>query len=30
VPSGITVGDYPAVLICCETFGEFIAVAELN
>ena len=27
---GITVGDYPAVLIWCEAFGEFITAAELN
>ena len=30
VPPGITVGDYPAVLIWCEAFGEFITAAELN
>ncbi|MEC8091433.1 MAG: DM13 domain-containing protein [Pseudomonadota bacterium] len=27
---GIKVGDYPAVLIWCEAFGEFITAAELN
>ena len=27
---GITVGDYPTVLIWCEAFGEFINAAELN
>ena len=27
VPLGITVGDYPAVLIWCEAIGEFITVA---
>ena len=26
----ITVGDYSAVLIWCEAFGEFITAAELN
>ena len=30
VPPGITVGDYPAVLIWCEAFSEFITAAELN
>ena len=30
VPPGITVGDYPAVLIWCEAFGDFITAAELN
>ncbi len=30
VPPGITVGDYPAVLIWCEAFGEFITAAKLN
>ena len=30
VQPGITVGDYPAVLIWCEAFGEFITAAELN
>ena len=30
VTSSITVGDYPAVLIWCEAFGEFIAAAALN
>ena len=28
--AGLTVGDYPAVLIWCDAFGEFIAAAELN
>ena len=30
MPLGIMVGDYPAVLIWCEAFGEFITAAELN
>ena len=28
--AALTVGDYPAVLIWYEAFGEFIAPAELN
>ncbi len=30
VPRCIKVGDYPAELILCEAFGEFITAAELN
>ena len=30
VPPGIDVGAYPAVLIWCEAFGEFITAATLN
>jgi len=30
VTSSITVGDYPAVLIWCEAFGEFITAAAMN
>ena len=30
VPPSITVGDYPAVLIWCKAFSEFITAAELN
>ena len=30
VPPGIKVGDYPAVLIRCEAFGEFITAVVLN
>ena len=30
VPPGITVGDYPVVLIWCEAFGQFITAAELS
>lgn len=30
VPPGVRVGDYPALLIWCEAFGEFITAAELS
>ena len=30
VPSGVRVGDYPALLIWCEAFGEFITAADLS
>jgi len=29
VPEGVRVGDYPAVLVWCEAFGEFISAAAL-
>jgi hypothetical protein len=30
VPDGVNVGNYPALLIWCEAFGEFITAAELK
>ena len=30
VPAGVRVGDYPALLVWCEAFGEFITAAELS
>lgn len=30
VPKGITVANYPALIIWCEAFGQFITAAELN
>ncbi|MGC6454046.1 MAG: DM13 domain-containing protein [Candidatus Puniceispirillaceae bacterium] len=30
VPAGVRVGDYPALLIWCEAFGEFITAADLS
>ncbi|MEC8642545.1 MAG: DM13 domain-containing protein [Pseudomonadota bacterium] len=30
VPSGVEVGDFPALLIWCEAFGEFITAARLS
>ena len=30
VPPGVRVGDYPALLIWCEAFGEFITAADLS
>ena len=30
VPDGVDVGAFPAILIWCEAFGEFITAAELS
>ena len=30
VPPGVKVGDFPALLIWCEAFGEFITAARLS
>ena len=30
VPPGVEVGDFPALLIWCEAFGEFITAARLS
>ena len=30
IPAGITTRSYPAVLICCEAFGQFITAASLE
>lgn len=30
VPEGISVADYPALIIWCEAFGQFITAAELK
>ena len=30
VPEGVDVGDFPALLIWCEAFGEFITAASLS
>ena len=30
LPEGVVVADYPALIIWCEAFGQFITSAELN